>query len=91
MKSGRPCPEKATLGSMATGEFAAIIMSGFQAFGNGRRTPAPTGAIRTTTTTSKAGRCTKATGIARTMATTTTIITITIAGTTITTIVRSDR
>jgi len=55
-------------------------MYGSPAHGNGHRIPAPTGAIPTTTTTSKAGRFMEDIGTTKTMAiaTTTTIITTTI-------------
>ena len=55
-------------------------MYGSPAAGNGHLTPEPTGVIHTTTTTTTAGRCTKVTGIMKTIATTitTTIITTTI-------------
>jgi hypothetical protein len=68
---------------MGTGARVAVATSGFPADGNGHLTPAPTGAIPTTTTTSKAGRFMKAIGTAKTMAIITTIITTT--GMTITT------
>lgn len=63
---------------MATGELAADGMSGSQGFGNSHPTQELTGAIRTTTTISVAGRCMKAIGTTKTMAITTTTATITI-------------
>jgi hypothetical protein len=63
-------------GWMATGEIAVAGMSGSLEFGNGRPTRELTGAIRTTTTISGAGRCMRAIGTTKTMA----IITTTIIG-----------
>jgi hypothetical protein len=57
-------------------------MSGFLADGIVRHMRALIGAIRTTTTTSKAGRCMKATGITKTTAITTTAAMIAITAST---------
>jgi hypothetical protein len=83
MRSGRPCREKASPGSMGIGARVVATMSGSPAHGNGHPTPAPTGPTPTTTTPAKADRYMKGTGTAKTTAITTTIITI--MGTTITT------
>ncbi len=64
-------------GRMAIGERVATTMCGSPGRGNGRPILALTGRIRTTTTTSKAGRSTKGTGITRITAITTMTITIT--------------
>jgi hypothetical protein len=68
---------------MGTGARVVVATSGYPASGNGHLTPAPTGAIPTTITTSKAGRFMKAIGTTKITAITTTIITT--AGMTITT------
>jgi len=68
---------------MGTGARVAAAISGSPADGSGHLIPAPTGAILTTTITSKVGRFMKVIGTAKTMAITTTITTTT--GMTITT------
>jgi len=65
-------------GSMATGELAADGMCGFQGFGSGHLMRELTGAIRTTTIISVAGRCMKAIGTMKTTAITMTTVMITI-------------
>lgn len=63
-------------GRTAIGECMATTMSGSPGPGNGRPILALIGPIRTTTTTSKAGRSTKGTGITKITAITTMTITI---------------
>lgn len=84
MRCGLLCPAPAMRGSMATGEFMAGGMYGFRACGSGLLMLGPTGAIRTTITTPTAGRCMKAIGTMRTMAT------ITMSTMTIITVARRD-
>jgi hypothetical protein len=61
---------------MVTGELAADGMSGSLEFGNAHPMQELTGAIRTTTIISVAGRCMKAIGTMKTTAITTAMITI---------------
>jgi len=57
-------------------------MSGSPGFGNGHPIREPTGAIRTTTATNKAGRCMKGTGTTKTTAITTIMVITTMVITT---------
>ena len=77
MRHGLLCRVRATFGLMGTGDQTMGGMSGFLECGSGLRMPVLTGAIRTTTITTMAGRCMRATGTMRIMATTTMTITAT--------------
>jgi len=84
-------PAKDTPGSAAIGVHETDSTYGFPDVGTGRLTLAPIGAIRTMTTTSRDGGCTKDTGTMRIMAiTTTTTTTITMTTITIMTNAKTD-
>ncbi len=61
---------RAMYGLTVTGESTADGMSGFRVFGGGLRMRGLTGAIPTMTTTTMAGKCMRAIGTMRIMATT---------------------
>ena len=69
MRFGLLYRAKALFGSMAIGESMADGMCGFPESGGGHRMPGLTGAIRTTTITTTAGTCMRATGTTKTMGT----------------------